>query len=159
MTRWQSRRARRSSNASVDALARKILAEQDEAKGKPHKRKLSKPGQGSELERELARQIHAARLPAPVEQYRFHPSRKYRADFCWIQQRLIVEVQGGVWSGGRHTRGRGYIEDCERMVLAQLIGWRVLYVCATHIKSGKALAWIEEALDQGQAVQARGGVT
>lgn len=103
---------------------------------------------GSALETRLELLIRAHGLPKPRQQYQFHPTRKYRADFAWPHARLLVEVQGGVWAkgGGRHTRGTGYEADCERMVLAQLAGWRILYVTEKAIGSGQAVAWIKAAL-------------
>ena len=37
-----------------------------------------------------------------------------------------VEIEGGTWSGGRHTRGAGYEADCIKYNIATLKGWRVL---------------------------------
>jgi hypothetical protein len=37
-----------------------------------------------------------------------------------------AEVEGGVWTCGRHVRGRGYEGDCEKYSEAALRGWCVL---------------------------------
>ena len=101
----------------------------------------------SQAEAMLALQIQAVKLPKPERQYKFHPKRAFRADFCWPANRLIVEVQGGVWNNGAHVRGAGYERDCERMIEAQLLGHRILYVTPAHIQKGSALEWIERALE------------
>ena len=44
-------------------------------------------------------------IPAPVTELKFHPSRKFRFDYAWPEHRVAVEINGGAWSGGRHTRG------------------------------------------------------
>lgn len=90
--------------------------------------------QMSHLEDQFEIQIKALGLPEFVREYRFSPPRKFRADFAWPQFNLIVEVEGGNWNGGRHTRGKGFESDCEKYNLAVMSGWRVLRGTAKHIK-------------------------
>jgi very-short-patch-repair endonuclease len=80
----------------------------------------------SDAEENLWKQIRIKGLPLPKREYEFCPGRKWRFDFAWIEQKLAVEVEGGNWSGGRHTRGRGFEQDCEKYNAAILMGWRVL---------------------------------
>lgn len=100
----------------------------------------------SRLESQLALQIKAAGLPAPEAQCRPIAGRRFRADFGWPARHLLVECQGGIWAGGRHTRGAGYEQDCARLNELTLAGWRVLYVTQGQIDSGEALRWIERGL-------------
>lgn len=65
---------------------------------------------------------------APTFEVLFHPTRKWRMDVAWECSKVAIEVMGGVFSGGRHTRGKGYIEDCNKMNEAQILGWIVLQV-------------------------------
>lgn len=60
-----------------------------------------------------------------VAEYRFAPPRRFRADFALIEQRVMIEVDGGVWTRGRHTRGAGYVRDAEKRNLAASMGWLV----------------------------------
>lgn len=90
--------------------------------------------------------IRAAKLPTPETQAQVIPGRRHRFDFAWRDQRLLLEVQGGVWTGGKHGRGSGIIKDQEKLNLAAINGWRVLQVSANHIRDGKALLWIQQAL-------------
>ena len=100
----------------------------------------------SDLERLMALHIKAAKLPEPVLEHRFAPPRRWRFDFAWPAQPVALEVEGGVWSGGRHTRGSGFSADAEKYNAAVLMGWRVLRVTADHVNSGEALQWVEQAL-------------
>ena len=124
-------------------------------KGFPMQEKLTKTLEGvtvtrvSALELEMLRQIQAAQLPTPKLEHRFHPTRRWRFDFCWIDQRLALEVEGGIWCNGRHTTGSGFTADCAKYNTALIMGWRVLRVTGTQVKSGAALSWLELALKAG----------
>jgi very-short-patch-repair endonuclease len=85
-------------------------------------------------------------LPEPVKQYKFHPLRRWLADFGWPEQKLLVEVEGGVWSEGRHVRGGGYENDCEKYNEAQLMGFVVLRFSTGQVLKGKAVKVITRAL-------------
>jgi len=74
-----------------------------------------------------------------------------KVDFAWIDEAIVLEVQGGTWGGGRHTRGKGYAGDCWKMAALQLCGWIVYYATGDQVKSGEALAWITEALQNAQS--------
>ncbi len=100
----------------------------------------------SQLEALLLRHIRAVKLEMPVQEYRFHETRKWRFDFAYPDQNLAIEVEGGIWSGGRHTRGKGYEDDCEKYNTAALRGWTVLRFTGDMIKKGLAITTIEEAL-------------
>lgn len=106
----------------------------------------------STLETQLAFQIRACGLPEPEHEYYFAPKRKYRADFAWPKDRLLVECEGGIFSrkgkgGGWHQSISGYIDDCRKYNLAAMEGWRLLRYTAREIKSGLAIAQIEMALN------------
>ncbi len=100
----------------------------------------------SELERALAFALRINNLDATEREYRFHPKRKWRVDFAWPEAMLALEVEGGSWNGGRHTRGKGFIADCEKYNEAALMGWRVLRVTGQHIADGTAVDWVRRAL-------------
>lgn len=82
----------------------------------------------------------------PFEQeFRFHPTRRWRADFK-IGPTLLVEVEGGVWIRGRHSRGGGMEADMEKYAAALMLGYRVLRISPKHIDNGQALAWVQALL-------------
>lgn len=101
---------------------------------------------GSTLEQEFAWQIRVSKLPTPVFQYRFLPPRRFRFDVAYPDRMLAVELNGAIWTQGRHTRGKGATSDAEKLSLAAIEGWRVLIAVPEHVRSGQALRWLEEAL-------------
>lgn len=90
----------------------------------------------SALESRFSLACTELQLPEPEREYMFAPPRRYKADFAWPFQRLIVEIEGGEFLNGydkqgkprrsRHTTGAGYTEDCKKYNFATLKGWRVL---------------------------------
>lgn len=82
----------------------------------------------------------------PVHEYRFTPPRRFRFDLAWPDYKVAVELEGGVYSGGRHTRGKGFEGDCEKYNLATLAGWRVLRYTSNMLKNDPSLA-IAQILD------------
>ena len=64
----------------------------------------------------------------PVAEFRFHPLRKWRFDFAWPDALLALEVDGGLFTAGRHTRGAGTEGDHEKFNEAAVLGWRILRV-------------------------------
>ncbi len=71
-------------------------------------------------------QILNSIIPRWIAEYRFHPPRRWRFDYCHIEMKVAVEIEGGAFSMGRHTRGKGFIGDMEKYNTAQLDGWKVL---------------------------------
>ena len=100
----------------------------------------------SDLEATMALHIRANELPEPEREYRFAPPRRWRFDFAWPAAMLALEVEGGVWSTGGHTSGKGVTDDCEKMNEALIRGWRVLRVTGQQVKSGAAVDWLRRAL-------------
>jgi len=72
------------------------------------------------------RQCAAFSLPPPVAEHRFHETRRWRFDWAWPDHRVAIEIEGGVWTAGRHTRGQGFLADIEKYNAAAELGWRLL---------------------------------
>lgn len=60
-----------------------------------------------------------------VKEYKFHPTRRWRFDYAIPEHKIALEVEGGVWTGGRHTSPKGFLNDIEKYNTATLMGWRV----------------------------------
>ena len=61
-----------------------------------------------------------------ASEHKFHDMRKWRLDFAIIDLKIGIEIEGGVWSCGAHTRGKGFIEDMEKYNAAVTFGWVIL---------------------------------
>ena len=75
----------------------------------------------------------------PIREYKFHPTRRWRFDLAFIDHKLAIEIEGGVWIRGRHTRGSGFISDMDKYNNAVLLSWYMLRFTPNDVKVGKAL--------------------
>jgi hypothetical protein len=114
----------------------------------------------------LAAQLEQAGIPFERE-YQFHSERKWRADFALIAPmtvrlgsglhwtysagKLLIEIDGGSWVAGRHTRGSGFEKDAEKLNAAAELGYRVLRYTPRMIESGEALEQIRRLLSMKEA--------
>lgn len=77
------------------------------------------------------------------EEVRFHPVRRWRFDFAHPQTQVAIEVEGGTWVGGRHTRPAGFHKDCEKYNTATLMGW-VIYRLTPQMITGEFIEQIQD---------------
>jgi len=86
-----------------------------------------------------------------VKEYRFHDTRKWRFDYAILGPYMIaIEVEGGVWSGGRHTRGAGFLGDVEKYNAGTLLGWRIFRVTPDTLMTNKTLKMLHLAMQYHQ---------
>jgi very-short-patch-repair endonuclease len=96
---------------------------------------------------EILFEKHLAELGCEfVSEYRFHPLRKWRFDWALPEYKLAIEQEGGIWTGGRHTRGKGYQQDLNKYNHAVMLGWKVLRFSVEDIRKGTAKAFLKEYL-------------
>lgn len=103
----------------------------------------------SALEDLFLQRVREAGLPEPVRQSNepwAGSGRKFKADFFWPQFGLVVEVDGGTWNGGRHTRGSGFESDCTKQAIAVANGYAYLRFASRHIQNGDALDFVEAVI-------------
>jgi hypothetical protein len=81
-----------------------------------------------------------------ADECRFHPTRRWRFDYAWSARKVAVEVHGSTWAAGRHTRGKGFAGDREKVNEAQLLGWLVLEVTYDQVRSGQLFDWLDRAM-------------
>ena len=82
-----------------------------------------------------------------VKEFKFHPVRKWRFDYAFPEYKVAVEVDGGVWTGGRHINPAGYINDMEKLNTAASMGWLVLRITTDDRFASKTFELIEKTLE------------
>ena len=90
---------------------------------------------------------YAHGLSFPLAEFQFAPPRKWRFDYCWYNDMIALEVEGGAWTKGRHTRGKGFLADIEKYNEAALMGYLVLRCTPQDLETGAAFALVKRALD------------
>ena len=115
-------------------------------KGRSTRPKVKGEKVPNEFEAKLARDLKVLKIDFEQEFY-FHSDRKWRADFHLIGKKILVEVEGGIWNGGRHTRGKGYLGDMEKYNTATMMGYQVIRFSTEQVKSGLAAQQIEKMVE------------
>ena len=110
-------------------------------KGRSTRPKVKGEKVSNEFEAKLARELKALKIDFEQE-FEFHQARKWRADFHLVGKKILVEVEGGIWSGGRHIRGKGYLGDMEKYNAATMTGFQVIRFSTDQVKSGHAIQQI-----------------
>lgn len=92
-------------------------------------------------------------LPEPVEEYPFAEEIERKWKFDWLFEGwLALEVEGGVFVGGRHIRGDGFRGDIEKYNEAAILGYIVLRCLPEDIQSGKACELVKRMLENRHVV-------
>ena len=111
--------------------------------------------------------IHMAELGLFLRrEYRFHPERQWLFDFILDcgkstilggrEFKLAFEIEGGIWVGGRHTRGKGYQEDLWKYAHATIDGWQIFRFSTEDVLNGTAKEFVRRWVDRAIATWKRG---
>ena len=90
---------------------------------------------------------------APAKEYVFHPVRKWRFDYAFLGAKIALEVEGGVYTGGRHIRPKGFLGDVDKYNAAAVMGWRVLRVVPDRLRTFATIEMIKDAMNNGKEQQ------
>jgi len=85
-------------------------------------------------------------IETPEAEYKFHETRKWRFDYAFPRFKVAIEVEGGVWTGGRHTRGSGFVKDMEKYNEAAKLGWRILRFTPSDLAKTSTFETIKQTL-------------
>ncbi len=112
----------------------------------------------SKLEETLAMKLTNLNFPEPMREHRFREGRKWSFDFAWTIPNycpgadsirgVALEVEGGTWRGGRHSRGSGFAADCEKYNAAATDGWLVLRATSEMISGDDLYEVLFQALQR-----------
>lgn len=119
---------------------------------KPTKSKSKAPKE-SHLERKFRLLWAAIKGPELEQEFKFHPTRRWRADFAHHASQTLIEVEGGIHSYGRHNRASGFIKDAEKYLEANLLGWRVIRLVGEQL-TPETLERIARHLDKYSGTEA-----
>ena len=100
----------------------------------------------SPLEDLFAFQLDSAGLTGYIREYQAIPGRRFRFDFAFVAERLLVEINGGTYTRGGHSTGLGIKRDYIKQNLCQLAGYKLLTFDSDMVKSGQALEFTEKML-------------
>ena len=103
-------------------------------------------------------------LPVPVTEHRFGALASggtgkgvrdrlratglsdWRFDYAWPEHKVALEVEGGIFSGGRHTRGKGFAEDMRKYNSAAVLGWIVLRCQPKELMKLDTITMVKQAI-------------
>lgn len=85
-------------------------------------------------------------LPIPTAEHVFAPPRRWRFDYAWPEDRVALEVEGGVWISGRHTRGSGFVKDLEKYSEAAARGWLTVRVTPQQLLTPATVELVRRAI-------------
>ena len=104
------------------------------------------------------------------QQVRFHPTRKWRFDFCIPSRMIAIEIDGGeamrtvqcatcltsparmtlkngrsmvIRLGGGHHTPQGFRKNREKWAEAAILGWTVIGATGKQVEEGAAIDWLE----------------
>ena len=78
-------------------------------------------------------------------EFKFHAKRKWRIDFYCHRHKIGIEIEGGIWTGGRHVRAAGYIADMEKYNEITIHGIKLLRFTTEQAMTKKAMETILRA--------------
>lgn len=87
---------------------------------------------------------------AVKREFQFAPPRKWRADFVIPEHMIAIEIEGGIWTGGRHVRPKSFIADCRKYSALVLAGWRLFRFTPGMVKTGEAIRYVLQAINGGR---------
>jgi hypothetical protein len=90
-------------------------------------------------------------LPVPIFEFKFSTKRKWRFDVLFQSRAgspdVAIEIQGGLFTKGRHNQGAALIKEYEKINEAQLAGYVVLLVTPQQVDSGEVFDLVKRALE------------
>lgn len=86
--------------------------------------------------------------PAATPEFKFHPTRQWAFDYAWPDKKIALEVEGGVFTNGAHTRGPHFMSDMEKYNTAALLGWTVVRTVPKELLTSKTAEMIRQLYNQ-----------
>lgn len=78
--------------------------------------------------------------------FQFESTKHWRFDFHIVKLRLLIEIAGGPWSGGRGGKLANKAWSLDRYDAAEEMGYTFVRLEPHQIESGYAINWIQRQL-------------
>ena len=78
-----------------------------------------------------------------IAEYKYVPCRKYKADYCIPEWRLLIEIQGGLFNKKAHGSITGLLKDIQRLNLATVNGFYLLRITPDDFRKTQCIEWVE----------------
>ena len=98
----------------------------------------------AEVFQNLAMFCQAMGYPIPVQNYRFHDTRRWELDIAFVEEQIAVELNGGLHTGVGHARLASAENDYSKLDAARRLGWITRSFSYPQVKRGDLLRWLEE---------------
>ena len=116
---------------------------------------MSRRDAKDELHEYLAYAPRAHGLQWELEtEFRFHPTRRWRFDYCWPAGKIAVEFDGIMFRTVGHNSLSGILRDSEKANEAQRLGWRLFRANAKSVGDGSFFSLIDQVLIEEARVTA-----
>jgi len=128
------------------SLNQKVIEELENPKKARKKRVPSQPcKQVLWMGNQLAWWAHEKGIEV-INEFRFHPIRRWKADFAVPEKRILIEYEGLNSERSRHTTLTGYTGDTEKYNAAQALGYKILRFTALNYRT--VLKELEKNIEQ-----------
>jgi hypothetical protein len=82
-------------------------------------------------------------------EWQFCPDRKWKADYRVEpsergEHAMLVEIEGAIFTSGRHTRGVGYAKDLEKYRMASALGYKLFRFSTIEVLNGTAKEFLKK---------------
>lgn len=84
-------------------------------------------------------------IPQPTREYRFC-ERRWRVDYAWVDAKVALEIEGGIWEQGRHNRPVSMIKEMAKYNRLSVLGWRLIRCTPQDVKDGSIFETVRQAL-------------
>lgn len=104
--------------------------------------------------RDLYSKVLEARLGEEcLAEWYFHPTRKWRMDYAFPKVKVAIEIDGGIFIGGRHSGGMGQKKDFEKLNSAAELGWLVFHYTPDEKMKANTFAQVYHAIQRKRQEQ------
>lgn len=126
----------------MDLKLYKDLTDKGPIKNKPRNKPLPKAGEKYLEAFERFKEI-LDRMEIKYEEYfHFKSTKHWRFDFHLIEYRMLIEIAGGPWSGGRKGKLKNKAWSIDRYDHAEEMGYRYHRFECADIDMGRATTWL-----------------